>query len=89
MHQNLTLYQFNSLTEPERYWHIENKGVFLEVSRPEGIYRVALFELYGFYVEVWLNQKTDRINKTNSFKTTKRLDLYLSGIDLTAIYNLL
>jgi len=89
MQQLFTLYQFNALSEPEKYWQIENNGVFLDVYRIEGIYKVALFELHGFYVEVHLNTKTDRIAQTNAFKSVKRLDQYLGAIDLTAVYALL
>lgn len=85
----LTLHQFATLTNSEKFGLLEDFGVYLEAYRLQGAHKVALFELFGFYVEVWLNQTTDRIALARAFTNYKRLDPFLKDIDLTPLYSLL
>jgi len=73
------------LDRDEKTELLENFGCFLEVCRFEGEYKIALFELYGFYAEVWLNAAQD-IVKIDGFGSYSRLDGYLPHIDISALY---
>jgi hypothetical protein len=75
MSQRLTLHQFNQLSNAEKNWLLEYEGAYLQTFRIEGNYKVALFSLYDYYVEVWLNQSTDELMKASAF--------------LSSVYNLL
>lgn len=83
--QNITLYQFNRLSKRQQYGLLENYGTFLDVFRSEGTYKVVLFDFNGYYVEVWVHQKTDELLKAVAFTSYNKLDPYLKGIDIKAI----
>lgn len=83
----LSIQKFNRLTNPEKYAVLEDHAVYLDVYRMDGPFKVALFDLCGYYVEVWLNQKTDQLMKAVAFSSYKRLDLFLQGIDIAAVYS--
>lgn len=55
----------------------------------QGNYKIALFELSGYYVEVWLNQVTDKLLKTVAFDHYEKLDPFLNAVDITSIYKVL
>lgn len=81
-----TFQWFNRLPLPERYSVLEDEGIYLHVFRKEGGYKVALFALSAFYVEVWLNLISDELYKAQAFTSYSRLDPFLSDIDITSIY---
>ena len=87
MHPDYTLQQFNSLPNDSKYLVLENNGVYLQVFRLEGKYKVALFALSAFYVEVWLDQVDDNIGKAEAFDEYEKLDPFLKEINLAAIYS--
>jgi hypothetical protein len=74
----MTLYDFIKLGEKERAeetW----KGTFLS-SRNEGEYKVILYKLESFYVEVYYNNELNKIHKLRPFKTTERLHQYFNPL---------
>lgn len=81
----VTFHQFNTLSNNEKYELVDSHGECLNVSRMSGIYQVALFSLFGFYVEVWFNRPEDKLLKASAFKSYKKLDPYLKEISLKAI----
>jgi hypothetical protein len=83
----LTIQQFNQLSNPEKYAILEDNGVYLEVYRIEGPFKIALFALPWCYCEVWLNQKTDQLIKAFAFKSYKKLDPYIACININEIYS--
>lgn len=85
----LTLYQFNALDLADRIELTENFGAYMELNRRVEGCKVALFALYGFYVEVFLHEEQDRIIKVNSFSSYGKLDQYIQGIDISDIYAML
>jgi hypothetical protein len=87
--QALTLCQFVALCEEERIALLGDHGVYLDVYRYSQGCKVALFKLWGFYCEVWLHKKTNKILNVNAFSSYKRLDLYLDQVDISPIYSLL
>ena len=89
MQQAIELTQFNALTTSDKYTILEENGIYLDLHRLQGAYKIALFELNGYYVEVWLNRVADLLYKAEAFNEYERLDPYLLAIDLSSIHNLL
>lgn len=85
----LTAQNFNRLTNPEKYYILENEGVYLDVYRIDGPFKVALFSLHDCYCEVWLNQKTDQLSKAVAFRSYKKLDPFLLSVDINEVYSAL
>jgi hypothetical protein len=83
--QHISLHHFNRLSKRQQYGLLENHGTFLDVFRHEGDYKVALFDYNGYYVEVWLNQRTDELLKAVAFTSYNKLDAYIKGIDIKGI----
>ncbi len=83
MEKNFTLYQFNALPELQKINLLETDGVFLDASVMDGVYKIGLFSLAGFYVEVYYHIRTDTIAKLNAFISLKRLETYLPAVNIT------
>jgi hypothetical protein len=80
-----TLCQFNRLSLNSRIDLLEKDGIYLEVFRIVEPQKIALFSLYGFYVEVWLNEEIERISKVIAFSEYKKLDPFLWCIDIESV----
>jgi len=74
----LTLYQYNLLPETERPALLWEDGVFLDLSRIEDGFKIMLYALYSFYVEVWYSQEDNKITMLRSFNSTAPLDAYFN-----------
>jgi hypothetical protein len=61
---------------------IETKGVFLD-RRSEGPYSIALFQIDGFYVELFFNAIRLIYKKIRIFENTALLDPYINEMDIT------
>lgn len=83
------IYQFNRLNITERFRWIVEEGVYLGVNRYVKGYRIALFSLYGYYVEVYIHTNTGTIGKVRPFFSYKKLDAFLPEVDISAITELL
>ena len=71
------LYQFNLLSENERAALLWESGVYLDTRTADG-YRVNLYALGAFYVEVFYNPATNQLEKFRSFASTNQLEPYLN-----------
>jgi hypothetical protein len=80
---------FNSLSNAEKFTLLEESGVHLEAYYITGPYKVALFELYGYNVAVWLHQPQDRLTKARAFTDYEALDPFLQSIDIMPVYSVL
>jgi hypothetical protein len=85
MYKTYSLLEFNGFPSPKQYAILEDFATYLGVYRMQGNYKVALFELNGFYVEVWLNQVTDQLYKAEAFRAYERLDPFLISIKIPAV----
>jgi hypothetical protein len=79
----MTLYEFQTLQE----------GVKLEILRREGCYigkrkelgcKVLMFQLEGFYVEIFYRKHRYHIERLRCLNSTVFLEPYLNQIDITA-----
>lgn len=73
---------FKILGESEKMQVIETKGVFLG-RRNEGSYAIALFQIEGFYVELFFHVIRLIYKKIRVFEDTASLDCYISRIDIS------
>ncbi len=73
----MTLTRFNLLPDDEKANLLYNMGVFLD-ERSEAEYRILLYRLHGFYVEVFYEQFSQPM-KFVSFFSIKLLEPYVSS----------
>jgi hypothetical protein len=83
------IYQFNQLSIGERFRWIVEEGIYLGVNRYVKGYRIALFSLYGYYVEVYIHSKTGTIGKVRPFFSYKKLDAFLPEVNISEVTELL
>lgn len=76
----MTLYEFRMLDETELYNSIWDKGVFLD-SVIEGEYKINIYAIDMFFVEVVYDGKLNRIIENRCFKEGYRLDKYTPNIN--------
>jgi hypothetical protein len=77
----MKLYEFSALSEEEQYnttWEI---GVLVDQFIKEGI-AINLYAINEFFVEVYYDQKNNKILYKKTFKQGELLDKYLKRIKL-------
>ncbi len=77
----MILYHFNSLDEKMQAEAIWEHGVHI-ADRIEGAFKLILYQIESFYVEVWYNPAENSILKFRSFSSTTPLEPYLEKIDI-------
>lgn len=80
----MTLTEFNGLAEDEQALLTWKAGTYL-AQYFDGIFNVLLFQVEGFYVEVYYHSKLDFIYSYNSFTSTDLLEPYLSRINIAGL----
>lgn len=76
----MTLYEFIGMNEPEQAEAVWN-GVFI-ADREDKKYRIILYAIDEFYVEVFYDKKSNEIKRFRPFATLQLLNPYLDKIDL-------
>jgi len=74
--------EFKVLQITDQMHAIETKGVFLD-RRSEGPYSIALFQIDGFYVELFFNAIRLIYKKIRIFENTALLNPYINEMDIT------
>ena len=77
----MTLYFFNILDTDQQQQIVLKKGVELGERRTP-LYKVVLYQVDGFYVEVYYHFHFNVVHKIRSFTDTKSLAPYLKNISL-------
>jgi hypothetical protein len=72
----MTFYQFNALDEMEQAEALWNRSVHI-AQRDDEVYRYVLYQLEGFYVEVWLHREHNFIQRFCTFRSADQLDPYI------------
>jgi hypothetical protein len=72
---------FNSLEEKERFDVLFEKGVLL-LDRNENGCSYLLYQVNGFYIEVWHELYSDTIGGLSAFMSTELLQPYLELMDI-------
>jgi hypothetical protein len=78
----MTLYEFKLLSEREQLDLLQVEGTYIG-KRKEGELTVLLFQLEGFYIEIFYKKHRSHILKVRSFTSTLPLEPYLHQIDIT------
>lgn len=85
----ITFRQFKKLSADLQSNYLITEGVNLDLKLSKKNIEVALFAIHDFYVEVYFQHKTSEILRIQSFRTLKKLEPYLSQIDIDDITILL
>lgn len=80
----MTRYHFNILDEAQKARLLRQKGVQVG-ERAETFHTVQLFQLEGFYVEMYHHNHFNVITKIDTFSGTARLQPYLQQISLEGL----
>lgn len=77
----MNMYQFNCLDEVRQIEIVWSNGVLVG-ARQEGFYKILLYQIASFYVEVYYQYFQGKMIKLKSFVDTDLLDPYLNTIDI-------
>lgn len=80
----MTLYQFNQLDKTDQTCVLWNKGVFL-CERKTDQHTIGLYQVNGFYIEVFYHPEHNSIERLRSFRSVDQLRPYLEKMDITNI----
>lgn len=81
----MTLYQFNAMDEMEQAEAVWN-GVHLG-DRQDELHNILLYQIDGFYVEVFYNRQHNEIVRFRSFSNPDQLSTYLGKVDIDELIN--
>lgn len=77
----MRLQEFKRLPQQEQTALLYEQGVYIG-KRKQGATVVVLYQLEGFYAEVFFRVYRRIIDRIFCFSDTKRLDPYLNGMDV-------
>lgn len=77
--------RFNTLTFDEKAWHVWHHATFM-IVRQNSQYRVNLYYMNGYYIQLWYHVKRNRIDKIAATPSTKVLDAYLKNIFIDDLF---
>lgn len=75
------MYQFNCMDEVRQIELLWSAGVLVG-SRQEGFYKILLYQIDSFYVEVFYQYFQGKMVKVKSFTDTDQLEPYLNAINI-------
>ncbi|MFL5742508.1 MAG: hypothetical protein ACJ75B_19955 [Flavisolibacter sp.] len=81
----MNFYDFLQLQETEQVEVLWYNGEQIG-RRREGEYLILLYQVEGFYVEVFYHSKLREIKRYLSFDCTERLEPYIESIDISPVY---
>ena len=84
----MTLEQFRSLPKDMQRKVVKHCGVFLFGRTGVGV-NVMLYQVEGFYVEIYFNDKMSVALRLRCFEDTVHLDPYLRMVDVSELQPLL
>ena len=84
----MTLQQFRSASREVQEKLVKMRGVFLMERKSLGV-SVLLFQLHGFYIEVFYNTATSSVSFVKSFEDMDGIEAYLDKIDISEVMAIL
>ncbi|MBB1283532.1 hypothetical protein HRH25_04025 [Flavisolibacter sp. BT320] len=84
----MNIQQFVRFDKEEKIDAIKQEGAFLHVRNEAGI-DIILYQIDGFYVEVYFEAENNDRMTIRSFDDTASLDIYLKDINISALQQLL
>ena len=82
----MTHKEYKALRHEEQTSLLCKTGVSI-AERKVGPYLIVLFQVDGFYVEVFYDKSSYQMIKLMSFYNTTLLEPYLSDIDITGLFD--
>ncbi len=73
--------QFNLMNFDSKAWHVWHHATFI-IVRQNRQYRVNLYYLNGYYIQLWYNVKRNKIDKISATQSNRVLNSYLDLIEL-------
>jgi hypothetical protein len=73
--------RFNTLNFDEKAWHVWHHATFM-IVRQNKRYRVNLYYMNGYYIQLWYHVKLNRIDKIAATPSKAVLNPYLEHIHL-------
>jgi len=80
----MQLYQYSTLSHCDQVDILCKKGIRLG-SRTDEDYNITLYQIDGFYVEVFYHRKKRHVTHLRPFSTTDLLEAYLDDIDISSV----
>ena len=80
----MVLEHFNSLTKYEQQDLLLKQGIYV-AERFDGPFRIMLYQLDGFYVEVYFFNLYNKVAYFLGYDTTDVLEPYLAQIDVSDV----
>lgn len=84
----MTLQQYKNLSDEDQMYLLKHKAVIVSTLR-RGNEVYTLFQIYGFYVEVFNYGTVGLMSSTNCFEETELLEPYLKSINISSVYEVL
>ena len=84
----MTFNQFQALPKDVQRNVVRHCGAFLSGRTGVGV-NVKLYQVEGFYVELYFDEKMSQATRVKSFENTKYLEPYLRKIDVSEVQFLL
>lgn len=81
----MNVFDFHSLSEKEQLDTLEEKGVLIAERNGAFFYSIKLYQIDGFYVELYFHTHFNVVVNINCFSNTDCLDPYLENIDVDAL----
>ena len=82
---SMNIYKFNRLDAVNKVDALIYYSVLID-KRTDAKYRVLLYQLDAFYVEVYYDIEYNKISKIKSFTSTALLKPYLAKIDISSLF---
>ncbi len=80
----MTLYQFIQLDQTKQTEMLHNEGVQIG-ERRDANHHIILYQIGGFYVEVFYNLQQTVFRRMRSFRSIGQLRPYLDKIDISSL----
>ncbi|HEX5001623.1 MAG TPA: hypothetical protein VFW78_03940 [Bacteroidia bacterium] len=77
--------EFNCLNMDEKAWYLWHGATFLSVFEKAG-YRINLFHLNDYYIELWYNISENKVDHIRAFRSLDLLDPFLATIDIESLF---
>ena len=84
----MTFQQYKNLSKEQQMYTLKYNAVMVaSLRRNNEVY--TLFQVYGFYIEVFSYETVEPMSSINCFEETELLEPYLKSINISSIYKVL
>lgn len=81
----VTVKHYNHLSNSDKYALLEDHGVYLDIFYIANSYKICLFALFDYYVEVYYRESNDKLLGAMAFNDDTRLEPFLHQMDITTL----